>query len=355
MAADLATQRRIPRAALETFTRDLVRAAGVDEAQAETLTENLLWNDAAGRSNHGLERLEILLKRVRAGLIHCPADIRFDRLSPSAGHLDAGHGFGQHAGRLAIDRAVAIAGETGLACVTVAASNFFGTGAYFVARAADAGMAGFAFSNSFPKVAAHNGLRPVLGTNPLAFGAPLGEGRRLLVDMSTAALAGSTLRAHQDSATKLPDGLAINENGQFVTDAAQAGSATLLPAAGAKGFGLGLMVELLAGVLSGAGMSGGVGSLYKDFDREANSGHFFLVIDIAKFMAPETWEDRASWLAHAVMSSGADGEVRLPGDRLDAALKDSLSNGIPLKADVVDSLCRIAAAYRIPVPGALAN
>ena len=346
---------RYPRQVLETFALELMHAAGVDDAQAETLTENLLWNDAAGRANHGLERLEILLRRVHAGLIQCPAPIRFQRLGPSAAHLDAGHGLGQHAGRLGIDHAIEMAGEAGLAGITVNASNFFGTGAYFVARAVDAGMIGLAFSNSFPKVAAHNGLRPILGTNPLAFGAPLGTDRRLLVDMSTAALAGSTLRTYQTEAKAMPAGLAIDETGVPVTDPAQASSSTLLPVAGPKGFGLGLMVELLAGVLTGAGMSSGVGSLYKDFDRKADNGHFFLVIDIARFMPADMWQERAEWLAHEILSSAAAGDVRLPGDRLEQSLKDSLVNGIPLSPKIVASLTRMSKEYGLSPPDVLSD
>ena len=140
-----------------------------------------------------------------------------------------------------------------------------------------------------------------------------------------------------------------------VTDPAQASSSTLLPAAGPKGFGLGLMVELLAGVLTGAGMSSGVGSLYKDFDRKADNGHFFLVIDIARFMPADMWQERAEWLVHEILSSAAAGDVRLPGDRLEQSLKDSLVNGIPLSPKIVASLTRMSKEYGLSPPDVLSD
>ncbi|MDF0599622.1 Ldh family oxidoreductase [Psychromarinibacter sp. C21-152] len=345
----------MPRDALAPFVRRLMAAAGVDADQAETVCDNLLWNDAAGRRNHGLERLPILLERVRAGLIRCPAAPRWRDLGPSLAHLDAGDCFGQHAGRLVIDRAVALAEETGIGTVGVSHSNFFGSGACFLARAADRGMVGLALSNSFPKVAAHGGRRPVLGTNPLAFGAPRAGGRRLLVDMSTAGLAGSTLRDCRRTGRALPEGLVVDADGAAVTDPAAAGGGALLPAAGAKGFGLALMVEILAGVLTGAGVSDGVGSLYGDFERAGNSGHVFLALDIRRWMPREAWDDRIEGLCAAVAASGAPGDVRLPGELREAELARSDRLGIALEADTVAGLtwlardCDVAPPW--PVPG----
>lgn len=333
---------------LRALARSLMRDAGVDAAQIATVVDNLVWNDMAGRRNHGVERLPILLRRVRAGLIRCPAETIETRLGPGLARLDAGGGFGQHAGRLAMDRAVALAGETGLGAVGVRDSNFFGTGAYFVQIAAAAGMIGLALSNSFPKVAAQGGLRPVLGTNPLAFAAPRRDGRALLVDMSTAGLAGSTIRAHQRAGAALPEGLVIDAGGRPVTDPDAAGEGTLLPAAGAKGFGLALMVEVLAGVLTGAGIGAGVGSLYRDFDRNGDSGHFLLALDPRRFMPEAAWFDRMDTLEALLRASG-DG-VRLPGELRWQALEESAARGIPLEPATRAALERLARAGGIGVP-----
>lgn len=352
---DAAAVRRIPQAELAPLVTELLAAAGTDPEQAATVSENLLWNDAAGRHNHGLERLPILLDRVRAGLIRCPPRVVWTELGPSLARLDAGDGFGQHAGTLAVDRAVAMATQTGIGAVGVRDSNFFGTGAFFVARAADRGMIALALSNSFPKVAAHGGLAPVLGTNPLAFGAPRAGGRRILVDMFTAGLAGSTVREHRRNGTPLPEGLAIDAAGRPVTDPDATGGATLLPAAGAKGFGLALMVEALAGVLTGAGLSREIGSLYADFDRPGRSGHFFVALDPARWMPRADWEARIETLCTMVVPTGEQGGGRLPGEIRTEELRRSAVLGIALDAPTRAGLVAQARALGVALPEALSD
>lgn len=341
---------RLPLPVLAGWARAILAAAGVDPEQTGTVAENLLWNDAAGRRNHGLERLPVLLDRVAEGLIRCPADTRLERLGPSQARLCGGDGFGQHAGRLAIDAAMDLARETGLGVVGVNASNFYGTGAYFVARAAEAGFVSLALSNSFPKVAAAGGVRPVLGTNPFAFGAPRAGGHALIVDMSTAGLAGSTVRAAERAGTPLPEGLAIDAQGRPLTDPVAARKGTLLPAAGAKGFGLALMVEVLAGVLTGAGIASGVGSLYAGGDRPANSGHFFLVIDPARWMSPDEWTARMEGLADTVRASAPEGIVRLPGEARWEALAQSREHGVVLETGLAARLRDLSRAHGVSFP-----
>ncbi len=330
---------RIDMGDLRALVRHLMAVAGVDEEQAASVTCNLIWNDLAGRHNHGVERLPILLKRVMAGLIACPPMLHETPLSPAAALIDAGNGFGQHAGRVAMERAIGIARDQGLGAVGVRNSNFYGTGAYFVQMAADQGMIGLALSNSYAKVAAHGGTAPVLGTNPLAFGAPRRDGRSLLVDMSTAGLAGSTLRAAIRDGDDLPVGLLVAPDGAPVTDPAQAESATLLPAAGAKGFGLALMVEVLAGVLTGAGISRQVGSLYRDFERGGDSGHFFLALDVARWMPGGDFLDRMEMMV-AMVCGGSD--TRLPGELRWDRFDENRARGIPLNATTTQVLRGLA-------------
>lgn len=336
MPAEAASLRRFPPATLERFARELLAAAGVERAQAASITGNLIWNDAAGRHNHGFERLSAMLDRVRDGTIAARAAMRFADLAPTLARLDAGGGFGQHAGRLAIDRALDLARDQGVGMVGVANSHFFGTGAFFVARAASAGMIAFAFSNSFAKVAAHGGTRPVLGTNPMAFAAPRGNDDPLIVDFSTAALAGSTQRA----GGTLPEGAVDAETG------------ALKPAAGVKGFGLALMVEVLAGVLTGAGIGREVGSLYASGRSPADSGHLFLVLDPGRWLEPSVFVSRMETLAAMVCDSGPKDAVRLPGAARAEALKTSTAHGVGLTSATLAALERLAALHGIdPLPG----
>lgn len=292
----------------------LLAAGDVDPVQAESLADNLAWCDMAGRRNHGIERLPILLKRVATSAIKCPCYPQVTRLAPAVERIDADAGFGHHAGKLGMERACALAAEMGVGMAGVRNSNFFGAGAYYVHLAAGRGMIGMAASNSFPKVAAHGGTAPVLGTNPLSFAAPRAGGRSILIDMSTAAMAGSSVREAIAKGGMLEPGLAIDASGAPIRDPAVAASATLLPAAGPKGFGLAILVELLSGVLAGAGVTSEVASMYADLDRPGNNGHLFLAIDIARWMPLTQFHRRAEALATMLTASENSRGVRMPGD-----------------------------------------
>jgi LDH2 family malate/lactate/ureidoglycolate dehydrogenase len=292
----------------------LLAAGGVDPVQAESLADNLAWCDMAGRRNHGIERLPILLKRVATGAIRSPCNPLVTRLASAVERIDADAGFGHHAGKLGMERACALAAEMGVGVAGIRNSNFFGAGAYYVQLAAARGMIGLAVSNSFPKVAAHGGLTPVLGTNPISLAAPRAAGRSILIDMSTAALAGSSVREAIAKGEMLEPGMAIDASGTPIRDPALVGSGTLLPAAGPKGFGLAILVELLSGVLVGAGVASEVASMYADLDQTGNNGHLFLAIDIARWMPLEQFHQRVEALVAALTGPEGSPLVRMPGD-----------------------------------------
>ena len=327
---------------LAEFAIEALKRSNADPAEASLVARNLIWNDLAERKNHGCERLPILCKKVRDGVIRSPARMQFVQSGPSAGALDAANGFGQIAGQRAMEYAIALARTSGVAAVSVSRSNFFGTGAAFLADAVKADMIAMVMSNSFAKVAAHGALKPVLGTNPIAFGAPRRGGHALLVDMSTASLAGSTLRAHQRRGMDLPAGLVIDASGNSITDPDLALKGTLLPVGGAKGYGLALCVEVLAGVLSGSGMARQVGSLYAASAQPGNSGHFVLVLDIKYWMPLEEYYDRFEALAEMIAASDPDGKVRLPGEARWDAIERNTHDGIRFEPETALVLNELA-------------
>ncbi|NJM29022.1 MAG: Ldh family oxidoreductase [Rhizobiales bacterium] len=243
--------------------------------------------------------------------------LRFERLGPSLARLEGDSAMGFYPAAEAMRAAIIMARDTGIGSVGVRNSNFHGAGAYYVNLAAEAGLIGLALSNSFPKVAAHGGLLPVIGTNPFAFGAPRRNDEHLLFDMATSVMAGSSLRAAEAKGEASAEHLT--------------GAGALLPFGGAKGFGIGLMVEILAGVLTGAGFGPGVSSMYGATGEPGENGHYMMAIDPARFMGLETFLDRMDQLAALTAASG--GNAALPGANrhreaaLSAVAGDSDSRG----------------------------
>ncbi len=322
------------RVAPHTHRRFLVEAAlaaGMSPADADLVADGMLWADLRGRTEYGLVRLPNIVARIRRGLMPSPADMRWTGVAPSAWQLDAGDGPGFVAGTLAMRRAVDTAKAQGVGMVTVRRSVHYGAAAYYCALAAESNCIGLTCTNAVPKVAAYNGTRPVLGTNPLAFGCPARDGYPVLVDMAMSSVAGSAVRAVERSESLLPPGAALDAQGRPTRDPVAAAAGALLPAAGPKGYALALMVEILSGVLSGAAVGPQVGSVLHTWDRPIDAGHFFLAIDIARFMPLDEFTGRladlASWIK-ASPSVDPDAPVRIPGELRADQARHNASDGL---------------------------
>lgn len=336
---------------LKEFAVNLLIAASSSAEDAAIVSESLIWADLRGRDGYGVSsRLPNLIQRLRRGLIHSPADMKWEAVAPAAYRLDAAHGFGHVAGRLAMDKAIQVSQTQGVGLVAVKHSNHYGTAAEYCAQAAEAGCIGFTCTNAFPKVAPFGGKRPVLGTNPLGFGCPTISGVPILVDMSTAAFAGSSVRKSSGDGGLLPPGVALDTDGQPTRDPSAIAKGCLLPAAGAKGFGLALMVEILSGLLSGAAIGQEVGSLFNTWDRPVNIGHLFIAIQIDHFMPRRIFLERLQtllgWIAECPRQKQEE-PIRFPGELRGryAALHER--DGIQLEERAVEGLNRLADEFKV--------
>ena len=341
---------RIAAEPLERHVAAILTGHGVSDAQARSVARNTIWSALVGRDNFSFGRLPIHVRRLEAGVLNGAAEPTVEPSGNNIALIDGQDGFGHYAGERGMAEAIDLAAQSGTGIAAVRNSNFFGTGAYFVNMAAEAGMIGIAASNSFPKVIAHGGNRAVLGTNPFAFGAPRADGRHLLFDMATSGLAGSTVRQHIAEGTPLPEGLAVAPDGSPVTDPRKVSEGALTPFGGAKGYGLALMVEILAGVLTGAGMAEGVASLYNNFDESGHSGHFLMAIDIARFMPLDAFTGRMDMLAAMLRESGPEGAVLLPGEVRWQAYDENKRLGIRLTTEDRRILAELAAPLGLTPP-----
>lgn len=335
---------------LKTFAGDVLLAHGVNSAQINSVADVMAWSDLVGRSTHGIARLKIHVDRLAKGVLNPTSQPVVSKAGSSMELIDGDRGFGHHVACLAIDRAIDLARESGVGSVGVHNSNFFGAAAYYVNRAAEAGMIGLALSNSVPNVAAFGGAKPVFGTNPLGFGAPRGNGRHFLLDMATSAWSASAVRASLDRGDTLPEGVAVDEAGVQITEPRHVAASTLLPLGGAKGYGLALMIEMLTAVITGAGVSRGVASLFRDMSRSGDNGHFMLAIDISKLMPLGTYYERIEDLIETIKSSNPNNEVLYPGEHRWRTRDDNLANGIPIAPGVAASLDQLARPLGLVVP-----
>lgn len=346
---------KIEHGKLQQLVFDILYAEGIASEEAILIAQALVWCNLIGRHTQGVIRLPILLKRFRLGLIKSPSYPKFIQKSETIYLVEGNDGFGQYLGSIAMSKAIEMADQYGIGMVGVRHSNHFGANAYYVQMAAEKSKIGLAFTNGFPRTAPHGGITATLGTNPLGFSAPMKDGQSILVDLSTGASSGSMIRQAIEGDQKIPEGILIDENGRSIVDVQEAAkdSGTILPFGGAKGFCLGLMVEILSGVITGAGISHEIASMYKNFEQSSKSGHLFIAIDISRIIDMETYYGRMASLTSFVRGSkkqdGYD-EILLPGEHRWRNYKQQLINGIELEQETFESLDTIAQELGILTP-----
>lgn len=278
--------------ALAAFCRGLFVAAGVSSEVAEVVATSLVYADLRGVESHGVVRSEIYLDRIARHMIDPAADIVLTKDNGATAVMDGGNHFGAYIGTQALDIAIARAKRHGVCAIGVCYSNHFGTGAYYVERATREGIALIVMSNASQTMPALGGVRPFLGTNPIAFGFPTDRGVPFILDMATSLVARGKIIMAAKRGEKIPLGWAIDAEGRPTTNAEAALDGAVLPMGGAKGSGLSMAIDILAGVLTGAGFGPSVRNMYDDWENPQNVGHFFIALDIEHFMALETFKAR---------------------------------------------------------------
>jgi LDH2 family malate/lactate/ureidoglycolate dehydrogenase len=265
--------------------------------------------------------------------------------------MDAEHGFGHAMADRAMQMAVARARLTGIAAITVRNNNHIGMIGYYAEAAARVGVVGIVMTTSEALVTPYGGADAMVGTNPIAVGFPAVP-EPFVLDMSTSATAMGKIidRAQRDE--PIPEGWAVGPDGRATTDARAAMLGAIVPFGGAKGSGLGLAVELLAGALVGAATGRGVlGTL--DAQHPATKGDLFVAIDPGSLSGSGDLEERAgAYLDDVRRSRPSDpaSPPRIPGDRSRACRAERLASGIPLS---VEAWVAALALRNLPIAAAV--
>lgn len=335
---------------LKSFVRGCMEAVGVAPEDAGIVADVLVAADLRGVESHGVARLRRYVDGVRGGRIRAERALTVLREGPATALLDAGNGLGQPAAVVAMRRAVAKARDAGVGVVAVRRTNHFGIAGYYPGIALAEGMAGFAASNASPQVAPTFASEPMYGTNPIAIGLPTDPRRPFLLDMATAVVPRGKLERLRREGGSVPAGWAIDQDGEPMTSLGELVDGlvarrgySLLPLGGEgeqlsghKGFGLGLLVDLLCGPLAGAAWGRHVYG-----PEGADLGQVFAALRVDSFRSPAEFVAEASSLEAEIRAARrAPGEDRIyiAGEKEAAETERRLASGIPLHAEVVAEL-----------------
>ncbi len=299
--------------AAEQLARRALLASGSSAAAAISTARALVSAEADGQAGHGLSRVPAYCAQVRSGKVRGGANPQLTRISPGAARIDAGLGFAYPAIDLAIETLTTMAREQAVAAVTIQHSHHFGQAGAHVERIASAGLLALMFGNTPKAMAFWGGNSPMLGTNPLAFAAPLPapHSAPLVIDLALSVVARGKIVAAQKAGQTIPADWACGPDGRPTTDPTVALAGTLTPLGGAKGGALALMVEILGAALTASSFGWEASSFFDAAGNPPDMGHLVIALDPSKFSGG-AFPSRMQTLCTAI---AAQPGVRLPGSR----------------------------------------
>ena len=340
--AQITADERVPADTLGGFVRDAFIAAGLDATDATIATDAAVYAQLHGTQSHGVLHLPLYLTGLVDGTIKARPAIALEIGLPCTAVMDADNALGLVAGTRAIDRAIELAGEYGLGAVAVRNSSHFGVAGYYADRAASEGLIAFSFTNASPAIAPTGGREARLGTNPIGAGFPVPDGDPIVVDLATAAVARSRIKQAATRGEAIPEGWALDPDGQPTTDPERAVAGSVLPIGGPKGYGLALVVELLCSAMSD-NQPGFEVTYESEVKRSSRIGQFFLAMAPAGFVGPERYGRRVRHIANVLTGTPPLDPARpprLPGSRGAALAREYARDGIPVSDNLRRALAR---------------
>ena len=334
-------------AELARLAEQVLEARGIAPDDARDAARILVTGDLMGHATHGVLRLESYGERLASGAMDAKASITVEEAAPAVVRIDGANALGPLVGMRALREAMTRARKHGLAVAFARNSNHFGAIAPYCLIAAEEGFASIIGSNASTTIAPTGGRETKLGNNPLGFGVPRPGGRPVILDMAMSVVARGKIRAALQKGQSIPDTWATDRGGNPTTDPKAALDGFLLPFGGYKGYGLALVVDMLAGVLSGAAYLEHVNSWLDDPDKPGNLGHFFLLIDTRVLGSPEWLAERMTDFAailHGTQRADPTVPVRLPGEIELERMEKHRRDGVTVDAGLVSRLRAIAGA-----------
>ena len=303
---------------------------GCSAGNAQSVARALVAAEADGLGGHGLSRIATYLQMVRAGKIDGSAQPSATRTRPGVLVIDAAHGFAYPALDLAVAELPAIASEQGIAAASIRRSSHCGETGLPCEALAQKGLVALLFANTPGAMAPWGGRRLVFGTNPIAFAAPLQGREPVVVDLALSRVARGLIVAAKQRGESIPQGWALDAEGNATTDPDRALAGSMIPLGDAKGAALAFMVEVLAACLTGANLAFEASSFLDDKGPPPATGQLLLALDPSAFGHVQFGE-RIAALAGAIEHQPG---TRLPGARRLANRARAAREGIVIPPDI---------------------
>jgi len=351
-AKPAAGQLPIELAKLVEFIARALTAAGIPPADARQVAALMAEADARGGDAHGVFRLPQYIKQIQNGAVNPRPDIRIVNNQPGTALVDGDNAIGHLVMKRATKLAIEKARECGVAWVGTRRSNHAGPAQLYPRMVAAQDMIGLYFCvGNTNLVPPWGGTEVLLSTNPIAIAVPALRHPVISLDMATTNTAFGKIRLKAQRGEPMPEGWMIDRQGKPLTDPKRASEGFLVPIGGAKGYGLALMIGLLAGTLNGAAFGRDVVDYTVDSKTPSNTGQSIVAVNIAAFADVQFFKEQVDEVWDVMKSSptlpGVD-EVRLPGEHSEQIYRERMAHGVPLSAAQRKVLDELADRMGIP-------
>ena len=347
MNSRIESRHSIPEQDLRTLGQQAFQGLGLHADNAKDVVDALVLADLFGLSTHGLSRVESYGERLDVGGIAKNPAVTVERVAPALVKVDGANGVGPLVGMRGLRAAMEVARECGIGAAFVRGSNHFGPISPYSYLAAEEGFASMIGSNATTTIAPWGGSDARLGNSPLGFGVPGADGAHFMLDMAMSVVARAKIRNALKAGESIPDTWGTDKHGRKTTDPKAALDGFLQPIGGHKGYGLALLVDMFAGVLSNAAYLTHVKSWVDAPDEPQNLGHFFILIDTKRLGTASWLVERMRDFAEILHASPAAEEgkpVIVPGEIELRNMARQRANGIDVDVAVLSLLQQRAAA-----------
>ena len=347
----MADVRTVSVANAEEFIAKVLVAGGVPADDAKQVGQLMVCSDLAGADGHGIFRLPAYMKRIEAGGANLHPQIVVERDRGASALLNGDNALGHLVMAKAVDLAISKAREFGVGWVGSHHGNHSGAASVYVRKIAEAGLVGvyMAVGNA-NHMAPWGGVDLLLSTNPIAIAVPAKNRPIVLLDMATTVAAYGKVKLAAQRGEQMPQGWMMDRQGKPLTDPQRSSEGSLLPIGDYKGYGLALMVSLLAGSLNGAAAGKQTIDFNAHHDLVTNTGQVVLAIDPSAFGDVDAFLDRVTKVVEDIASSTrlpSVDSIHIPGEGAAATAAKRMAEGIPVSDELLRSLNECAARFGV--------
>ena len=318
------------------LVKEILKKLGASEEDSELVAEATIDADLKGFTSHGLGRFPQYLISIESGTINLKDNITIEKETPAIALINGNSGFGQAVAYKAMKLAVKKAKEVGIGCVGVHNSNHFGVTGFYSDIAVKEGVIGTVIANTDPAIAPFGASEALIGTNPIAIGIP--SDSYIAVDMATSVTARGKILESKRKGLELPEGWALDKDGNPTTDPEAALEGSILAFGGFKGYALAFMIEILTGPLVNAEYGKGVTGTASP-TKNCTKGDLYIAIDPSKFGSLEDFKAKTTDFCNQARAAGEN--VSIPGDLEVKKIANAEANGMEIDEKLYEQLKEI--------------